>query len=140
MQYSLDKVIRKKKYTYKKKRKIKHKKKHKTYKRKHKTYKTKPFHKYKKKTFKKSLKKYKKKLKGGFILKNGDSMLPFFTDLGHNISTTSTNTICNIQGKPPIPTANPVDQPLFKVDTAEISTPASVNYIYNNAVNSVNTP
>ena len=138
MQYSLDKVIRKKKYTYKKKRKIKHKKKHKTYKRKHKTYKTKPFH--KKKTFKKSLKKYKKKLKGGFILKNGDSMLPFLTDLGHNISTTSTNTISNIQGKPTIPTANPVDQPLFKVDTAEISTPASVNYIYDNAVDSVNDP
>ena len=136
MQYSLDKVIRKKKYTYKKKRKIKHKKKHKTYKRKHKTYKTKPFH--KKKTFKKSLKKYKKKLKGGFILKNGDSMLPFLTDLGHNISTTSTNTICNIQGKPPIPTANPVDQPLFKVDTAEIPTPASVNDTYTNAVDSVN--
>lgn len=136
MQYSLDKVIRKKKYTYKKKRKIKHKKKHKTYKRKHKTYKTKPFH--KKKTFKKSLKKYKKKLKGGFILKNGDSMLPFLTDLGHNISTTSTNTISNIQGKPTIPTANPVDQPLFKVDTAEIPTPASVNDIYTNAVDSVN--
>ena len=137
MQYSLDKVIRKKKYTYKKKRKIKHKKKHKTYKRKHKTYKSNPFH--KKKTFKKSLKKYKK-LKGGFILKNGDSMLPFLTDLGHNISTTSTNTISNLQGKPTIPTADPVDQPLFKVDTAEIPTPASVNDIYDSSVDSVNDP
>ena len=141
MQYSLDKKIRKKIYTYKKKHKRKHKKKIKTYNKKYKIYKTKLFHKHKKNSFKKSLKKNKKNkknIKGGFISKQGDSMIPFLTELGQQISTTSSNTMSNIQGKPPIPTSDPVDQPLFKVDTAQIPTPGSVNNYYANSVDNVN--
>ena len=134
MQYSLDKKIRKKK-TYKKRRKIKHKIKHKKthnlYKSKHKT---RTFRKYKKKRFKNSFKKNKK---GGFILKSGDSLFPLLTGLQQNASTSFGNAVHNMQGKSEIPTPNPVDQPLFEVDTTKLSTPASVNEIYNNAVSSV---
>ena len=129
MQYSLDKIIKKrKKKSYKKKSYKKKSYKKKSYKKKS----------YKRHIYKKNSKiNYKKNIKGGMFGKEGNSFFPPFTEFGQNISTSGINMYNNFQGKPEIPSSNPCDQPQFKIDTTPPSEPGSVNAYYKSAANSL---